>query len=210
MFVGEPRSAAVQIDAGVDVYEVHVEFLARLGGVRWMMYRWRIVSFLVFTGLFWGTEMVWALGMWWWVSAWLGSGGKEEKLVEEEEEEEEEGEGDGEDRGEGRREEEGEVLHFDDVQRTFPTPLGRPPLRPSYLTPETTPAPEGEGDWTPDSGESRVGDDEEEDYNEEYERLVEAGTSRITDSGLGTTMSESAGRGTGRERSQSGSHRRRR
>ncbi|KAF8245312.1 hypothetical protein K440DRAFT_416784 [Wilcoxina mikolae CBS 423.85] len=196
-FEGEPGGVRVSIDDGIAVYEARLEFVARFEGLRWVMYQWRGVSFVVFTGVFWGVEMVWAVGVWYWVSGWLRR--KKEGEEEEEEEEEEGRQEEGEGEGEGEQ-----PLRFGDVQRTFPTPSGRPPLRPSYPTPETTPAPEGE-DWTPESGESRVGDDEEEDYNEEYERLVEAGTSRITDSGLGTTMSES----TGRNRSQSGTRRRR-
>ncbi|KAJ6170401.1 hypothetical protein N7485_007747, partial [Penicillium canescens] len=43
----------IQSDLKMQVYLAKVEFRARLAGLRWLMYRWKITSFVVFTSLFW-------------------------------------------------------------------------------------------------------------------------------------------------------------
>ena len=213
VFSHEPRAGRVEIDARIAVYNARLEFSARLSGLRWLMYHWRLPTALALIGLFWGTELVYAALVWYWVSSWLGARGAEGVQVE--------GEGEGGDGGAG---EDGDTDGQDeappsvgkwyaDVQRAFPTSSRAPPLVPGYPSPEGTPVPDrswgGQSDWTPNSEEeSRVGDDEGDDYNEEYERLVEAGgitaaaaaaaAAAAVDSGLGTTtLSEATGRDTG-------------
>ncbi|OQD85913.1 hypothetical protein PENANT_c009G04338 [Penicillium antarcticum] len=43
----------IQSDLKMQVYFAKVEFRARLTGLRWLMYRWKITSFVVFASLFW-------------------------------------------------------------------------------------------------------------------------------------------------------------
>ncbi|KAF1959883.1 hypothetical protein CC80DRAFT_523764 [Byssothecium circinans] len=48
----------------LEVYTVSVKFIARLEGLRWVMYNHRILSAVVFTGLFWGVEVGVLMGTW--------------------------------------------------------------------------------------------------------------------------------------------------
>ncbi|KAF2872149.1 putative adipose-regulatory protein-domain-containing protein [Massariosphaeria phaeospora] len=48
----------------LDVYKVAVRFVARLEGLRYIMYTYRLSSFVVFTGMFWGVEMGLVLSTW--------------------------------------------------------------------------------------------------------------------------------------------------
>lgn len=41
----------------LEIYRVGVNFVARLEGLRWVMYEYRLASFMIFTTLFWATEM---------------------------------------------------------------------------------------------------------------------------------------------------------
>lgn len=60
-----PRSITVTIQAFqgesaqhvLQVYECHVKMVAKLGGLRWLMYKHRILSYVVFTGFFWITSV---------------------------------------------------------------------------------------------------------------------------------------------------------
>lgn len=217
VFSDEPHEARVDIDARIAIYHARLEFSARLSGLRWLMYHWRLPTALAMIGLFWGTELVYAALVWYWVSSWLGMGGDEEVQVKKEDDggDKDAGEDGGRD-GEGGDGEEREQVRmqpvgrfgYTDVQRTFPTSSRAPPLVPGYPSPESTERGwGGEGIWTPNSGEeSRAGDDEGDDYNEEYERLAEAGAiTAAADSGLGTTtLSESTGRDTGGSRRRRG------
>ncbi|KAB8338727.1 hypothetical protein FH972_021672 [Carpinus fangiana] len=46
------------------VYDCAVDFRARFAGLRWLMYNHRIISFVIFTSLFWVIEMITALVFW--------------------------------------------------------------------------------------------------------------------------------------------------
>ncbi|KAF2473306.1 uncharacterized protein BDR25DRAFT_257657 [Lindgomyces ingoldianus] len=64
----------------LEVYKVSVKFVARLEGLRWVMYEYRFPSFVVFTVLFWGVEMCVVLVTWGFFSLVLsgaGAGGEE-------------------------------------------------------------------------------------------------------------------------------------
>ncbi|KAG0635506.1 putative adipose-regulatory protein-domain-containing protein [Tuber brumale] len=75
---GEPaRHAVVSLESRsrLDVYEAKVEFRARLAGIRWIMWRWRILSFFLGSGLFFAVEVL-AMGVVWWaVYGWFTSSG---------------------------------------------------------------------------------------------------------------------------------------
>ncbi|KAL2860375.1 putative adipose-regulatory protein-domain-containing protein [Aspergillus pseudodeflectus] len=54
-----PGSARLELHSQVEmqVYAAKVIFRAHLTGLRWIMYRWRITSFFVFTSMFWSVSM---------------------------------------------------------------------------------------------------------------------------------------------------------
>jgi seipin len=67
-----PLSILVDVQAGqtLQVYDASLTLVARLSGIRWLMYNHRILSFWVCTGVFWVAEMV-STGLAWLVLAHL-------------------------------------------------------------------------------------------------------------------------------------------
>ena len=61
-----PRAATLKVrsERAVMVYGVQLDVLARLQGLRWFMYNYRMVAFGVFTLLFWQVEVLAALVAW--------------------------------------------------------------------------------------------------------------------------------------------------
>ena len=61
-----PLSLLLDVQAGqtLQVYAARVELVARLTGVRWLMYNHRIFSFVLCTGLFWSAEMISMAAAW--------------------------------------------------------------------------------------------------------------------------------------------------
>jgi len=168
-FSAIPRSAVVEVDPNLAVYEAELEFVARFSGLRWFMYSWRLTSFVVLTGLFWGTAVLWALVAWYWVSAWLQERIEKEGVVVAE------NYGDNAEDTESTEDQEYGGQHAGGSRRSAMV----------YPTPEATPAPEETpGDWTPTSGESRAGDDED-DYEDADSGMVEF--RRAMGAGLGAT-----------------------
>ncbi|SPQ26888.1 52b2776b-9cea-42d6-8514-16bea3185c61 [Thermothielavioides terrestris] len=55
-----PRSLLLEVQGGqaLQVYEVSVRFVARLRGLRWLVYRWRVAAFVLITGGMWVAEVV--------------------------------------------------------------------------------------------------------------------------------------------------------
>jgi seipin len=55
-----PVALLLDVQAGqtLQVYNAKIKLVARLSGVRWFMYNYRISAFIVFTGLFWSAEMI--------------------------------------------------------------------------------------------------------------------------------------------------------
>jgi len=98
------RHAVISLESRsrLDVYEARVEFYAKLAGIRWIMWRWRILSFLLGSGLFFAVEVLATGVVWWAVYGWFaGSGapaGSGEGRYPEDEDEAVEEEGDGADR----------------------------------------------------------------------------------------------------------------
>ncbi|KAI4196408.1 MAG: hypothetical protein LQ350_006594 [Teloschistes chrysophthalmus] len=72
-----PRSLELVVESGgegkMQFYEVGVRIVARFGGLRWIMYHHRIVSFLLFTSVFWTSSMLSALLAWFILSTYLPS-----------------------------------------------------------------------------------------------------------------------------------------
>ncbi|KAK7943197.1 uncharacterized protein PG986_012310 [Apiospora aurea] len=61
-----PLSLLLDVQAGptLQVYAARVELVARLTGVRWLMYNHRIFSFVVCTALFWSAEVISMAAAW--------------------------------------------------------------------------------------------------------------------------------------------------
>ncbi|KAK8069316.1 hypothetical protein PG994_005932 [Apiospora phragmitis] len=61
-----PLSLLLDIQAGptLQIYAARVELVARLTGLRWLMYNHRILSFVVCTALFWSAEMISMAAAW--------------------------------------------------------------------------------------------------------------------------------------------------
>ena len=55
-----PAYVLLELQTGqeVQVYDVRVQFKARFGGIRWLLYNHRIISFITFTTAFWFAEIV--------------------------------------------------------------------------------------------------------------------------------------------------------
>ncbi|KAI2628154.1 hypothetical protein GGS21DRAFT_527997, partial [Xylaria nigripes] len=71
---GPPLSFLVDVEAGqaLQVYSSTMTFVARLSGVRWLMYNHRILSFFVCTTTFWLAEIT-SMGLAWLMLGWLSS-----------------------------------------------------------------------------------------------------------------------------------------
>jgi seipin len=183
-----PAYILLELQAGqeVQVYDVHVNFTARFGGLRWLMYNHRIISLLGFTAAFWFAEMIFAgLG---WVAVRAIFTPKTEEVKG----------GDTDAISVAvKQEEETDDPDLSDTPRTFPTSYWRqPPLR--YV-----PKVKDEDDENVlDETEIQPLAAEADDEDEEGEVGAKGGR---TDSGIGTSFSEGgAGSGLSRRRSRGG------
>ncbi|KAF3178790.1 hypothetical protein TWF225_007811 [Orbilia oligospora] len=178
-------------DKAPESYESKVVFKARFRGLRYFMYNYRIIAFIIFTSAFWVTELFWAAITWILVSSyWLATEDEyfdddEDPLLE---------------RPTRSSETEGRMIHplapvEDDSAEDIPRPRGG-----VYDTPEATPAPEGE------EGDDEDSEDMSNDRSDEGGRTptsMDENTLQgsAQDSGIGTSMSEQRGEGLVRRRS---------
>lgn len=75
---------AVKSSAGagpLQLYSARVDFSARLTGLRWVMYRHRLVSFAVLSVAFWYTAVLFALGTWLFLSLLRSAGGRHDAAL---------------------------------------------------------------------------------------------------------------------------------
>ncbi|KAF3042464.1 hypothetical protein E8E12_009854 [Didymella heteroderae] len=167
----------------LEVYNVEVKIVARLEGLRWVMYTYRAGSACVFVGAFWATEMGVLLFTWALITMLLGtssfspsasadgaaeqdSGARQKKLKQEID------------------------ADFSDTDRTFPTLSSQPPLRYSSPTGKDTKKEEREQRLEDiPFKEDAEADDEDDDFVLEspLPRTMES-QAPFTDSGLGTGM----------------------
>lgn len=178
-----PAYALLEVQAGqeVQIYDVRLNFKARFGGMRRIMYNHRILSFIVFTGMFWLTEIVFTGLAWLALSMMFAKpanqlpNGEDRKIKNEEREERTDDEPD-----------------LSDTPRTFPTYGRQPPLR--YVPKVKDEEIDSEEYLVEDKDMKVEADDEDE----------EAGSYR--DSGVGTSFSEGGERaGLARRRPRMGS-----
>ncbi|KAI1486679.1 putative adipose-regulatory protein-domain-containing protein [Biscogniauxia mediterranea] len=109
---GGPLSLLLDVQAGqtLQVYAVTVKLVARLSGVRWAMYNYRVLSFLVCTAVFWASEML-SMALAWLALGYLFAGGRREQQGNNNKQALARREGEGRDLGRARR---GDFLDDDD------------------------------------------------------------------------------------------------
>ncbi|RDW66157.1 hypothetical protein BP6252_09792 [Coleophoma cylindrospora] len=196
-----PSFALLELQAGqeVQVYDVRVHFVARFGGMRWLMYNHRILSFITFTTMFWLSEVLFTALGWLALRAMFSGtseGGKKKKIKQE---------GEGTDTTETiKKEEETDEPELSDTPRNFPTYGRQQPLR-------FVPKIKQEDEQTGTGSEEYVLDETQiqplvadEEDNVDYDDF-EAGGFR--DSGVGTSYSDAGaagGRGLNRRKSRGG------
>jgi seipin len=185
-----PGYVMLELQAGqeVQVYDVRVLFTARFGGLRWLMYNHRIISFLIFTSSFWFSEVLFTILGWLAVRAIFSPKQEVKKeLVKAEDT-------DGSVKVEGA--EETDEPDLSDTPRTFPTYGRQAPLR---YVPKVKEEDSGEFimDETTIQPLAAEADDEDEEELEAYKGG--------RDSGIGTSFSEGGERsGIARRRSRGG------
>ena len=179
----------VQSAKRMQIYSAKAIFHARFRGLRWLMYNHRVISAVVFVGVFWGVEMVFAGIAWAVLIAYLGPAFKSEEQkpmrIKEEATSEDEGRG-----------------FMSDTERTFPTLSNQQPLR--FRSPEIK---EEKKEEDPGVGvrlqdlpplTSLEADDEDEDGD----YFLDSGIGTSMESGNGSrpgSMSKRRGRGSFRE-----------
>ena len=181
----------------VHVYDVRVRFTARFGGLRWLMYNHRFISFIVFTSSFWISEVLFA-GLGWILLRHLFASPEGRKVKEEVKSEDAAASS----TIKLEAEDSGEEPDLSDTPRTFPTYGRQAPLR---YTPKVK---DGDGEEYMFGGASTIPPlaaeaDDEDDFDGD---AFGGGTGGRTDSGLGTSFSEGGERsGLARRRSKGGS-----
>lgn len=179
-----PAFAMLEIQAGqeVQVYDVKIAFKARFGGLRWVMYNHRIISFVVFTSAFWISEVLFAAIGWLAVRTIFGT-------TTEVKGEETDASFTAGIKNEG---EESDEPDLSDTPRTFPTYGRQAPLRfvPKVKDEAGVKEEDSEEYAALEGGGLAEADDEDEDGEEigEFRR-------GMTDSGIGTSFSEGGERG---------------
>ncbi|CZR61193.1 uncharacterized protein PAC_11089 [Phialocephala subalpina] len=161
----------LQSEQEVQVYDVRIQFKARFGGLRWVMYNHRIVSFVVFTFAFWMSECLFAILGWLALQAIFAKSPEQVKEVK----------GDETDTATIKNEEEEDEPDLSDTPRTFPTYGRQPPLR---YTPKTKDEDSEEYVMDETAIQPLAAEADDED-DEEFQHR-----SGRTDSGIGTSFSE--------------------
>jgi seipin len=192
---GVPRYVMLELQKGqeVQVYDARIQFTARFGGLRWMMYNHRILSFFIFTTAFWFTEVIF-LALGWIALRSILPLGSETQPEQEGAVKGEEGTDDTELNIKKEEEQETDEPDLSDTPRTFPTYGRQQPLR---YTPKVKDEDSGEYGIDEVTMKPLEADDEDDEFG--------VGVGR--DSGIGTSFSdggERAGAGLARRRSRGG------
>lgn len=173
----------VQSSGRMQIYSARAVFRARFRGLRWLMYNHRIISAVVFVGVFWSVEMVCAGVAWAVLAAYFGPAFKSEATPVRIKDEETEVDS----------EEEANAF-LSDTERTFPTLSTQQPLR--YRSPEVKEEQKEDGttevrlEDVPPLGIEADDEDEDGDY--------------FLDSGIGTSMESTSGSRPGSVRKRRG------
>lgn len=190
----------VEADEKMQFYDVGIRIIAKLSGLRWVLYHHRILSFLVFTTTFWLSSVVTMGIVWLGLSLYMNANSA--GVVKKEEESEE---SDGIVKAEPTPESDetfdrGLLDDLSETSRTFPTIGRQRPLRypPSRENSETIKR-EGDGDFADTMIQplqtTAAEADDEDDFEDE-----EALGSGWRDSGIGTGVEEGRAAGIQRRR----------
>lgn len=178
----------------IQIYAVNLILRARFTGMRWLMYNHRILSFIIFTGAFWAAEMLFAL-LALIVLQSAFSAEDEGKVVVKDE--------DNDDSStrikvEGEEELDLDDLDLSDTPRSFPTYGRQAPLHyvPKIKTEDDS------KDMVSDEVRTHPRTAEADDESEELVDIRNPFSGGRSDSGLGTSYSESGLSGVQRRRSK--------
>ncbi|KAI0994634.1 hypothetical protein K3495_g13547 [Podosphaera aphanis] len=176
-----PISALIEIQAGqnIHIYNAVISFKARFAGLRWFMYNHRVASFIIFTGLFWVLALIFAALAWIVLSIYAPefSSFSRSGII---------AEPDGTDfKMEDTATEDDPDLS--DTPSTIPTQASQPEIKLSAKVKDEVDSDEYVIGELPIKSEAEADDEEEEEY-------IGVKPGIITDSGIGTSMSESGKR----------------
>jgi seipin len=189
----------------VQVYSASLTFSARFEGMRYLVYNHRVVSFVVFSMVFYVVSIV-SMGLVW---AWVGPSimGKGEQALVKREQGGRVAEAKKKDAVVKTEDEEGDdttgfrLEDLSDTPAHYPSGRGRPPLKYEAKPPESGPSAQPQ---EREVGEGEKADDEDDEGDAEMERAYARATGRFEgDSGIGT-MSEGARTGPDLVRRRSG------
>lgn len=184
-----PKTVYIELQGSrpdIQVYSAQLALRAKFSGLRWIMYNYRILSFVAFSGAFWGAEVLFTLMAW---LLWnVQSSGKVQGKGAVKSEDEASG-------GNAiKKDDEGadtDDLDLSDTPRSFPTYGRQAPLR---YTPKVKVEPDDDEDAVLDETTiqplaAEAADDESEEPMDINFSFSGGGRS---DSGLGTSFSEAA------------------
>lgn len=180
-----PSSVRIELRSKhpLEIYTVSVRFIAKLEGLRWLMYRYWLSSAIIFTCLFWSVEMGVLLFTWGVFTLLFSHSSPPPNQIKQES------------HTHPKHEDTDPGTPFSDTSRTFPT-------LPSHQSLQyTSPTPKPERDSTPSlhdipTREEAEADDEDDDEDDDFLLEVptampsrpERDTAAFTDSGIGTGL----------------------
>lgn len=185
-----PQAANIVVEEEkIQIYNIRLRIIAKLSGLRWILYNHRILSFFVFTTAFWASSITSMALVWLALTYYLAAEGDQNGITKEE------GSSDSVVKDESDEAQGSEDPELSDTSRTFPT-LGRQkPLRFSgSAINEEEEGPSAQTTIRPLDIAAAEADDED-DIKDEV-----GGSSTFRDSGIGTGREEDRGGGAQRRR----------
>ncbi|KAL2076216.1 hypothetical protein VTL71DRAFT_1159 [Oculimacula yallundae] len=177
-----PGFAMLELQAGqeVQVYAAKIAFKARFAGIRWWMYNYRILSFVVFTTAFWVAEVLFTLIGWLVVRTFFSADMEVKKEIKGEETD-----------TTVKKEEDSEEVDLSDTPRTFPTYGRQAPLKYESSGREGPQVKDEDSEEYAALGRGVLAEADDEDEDDEDV----GGYRGVTDSGIGTSFSEGGEKG---------------
>ncbi|KAF2097141.1 hypothetical protein NA57DRAFT_77396 [Rhizodiscina lignyota] len=195
-----PATARLELhsDTKLQVYAASLIFRARFGGLRYLMYNYRLTCFVLFTLVFWAAEVT-AVIFFWAILSYLVFPSKSTGRAKIEAKEEDSESGIKAEPGGAAEEDLSEGLS--ETERTFPTYSRQPPLR--YISPAVKEEAEKKDEHgeLPAAAVEADDEDEDADFIADDPRPIRG---LHSDSGLGTSMESSAARRESVRRRRSG------
>ncbi|KAH8176856.1 adipose-regulatory protein [Sarocladium implicatum] len=181
-FAKAPRAAYIEVEGGqtIQIYDLFLTMTAQLSGLRYVMFHYRLLTYSIFTFLFWVSEVFFMGGAYLVFSSTSSSSAHRQKQIDAQRR--------GEITYEGQRQQSGNVSS--DHPHTFPTYGKQPRLKHEPQDTVKTERDEEEEKERlmaelPVAG-AEADDEDDDDYDEDMDKR---------DSGIGTSYSEDQGRG---------------